>query len=81
VTKATGAEARRSDRPAYSPRRGKTRRPFGRLVYSPHRTLDLGRGSGFGTVDLCGHLDLADVARDLALVEARTGINPGAVTL
>ena len=28
------------------------------------------------TVDLYGHLDLADVARDLALIESGHGINP-----
>jgi integrase len=36
----------------------------------------MGHASIATTVDLYGHLDLADVARDLAVVEARTGINP-----
>jgi integrase/recombinase XerD len=36
----------------------------------------MGHASIATTVDLYGHLDLADVARDLALVEAHQGINP-----
>ncbi len=36
----------------------------------------MGHASIATTVDLYGHLDLADVARDLALVEGSRGINP-----
>ena len=36
----------------------------------------MGHASIATTVDLYGHLDLADVARDLALIERGHGINP-----
>jgi integrase len=36
----------------------------------------MGHASIATTVDLYGHLDVSDVARDLALVEAGNGINP-----
>ena len=36
----------------------------------------MGRASIATTVDLYGHLDLSDVARDLALVEGSREINP-----
>jgi integrase/recombinase XerD len=36
----------------------------------------MGHASIATTVDLYGHLDVADVARDLALIEAGRGINP-----
>jgi hypothetical protein len=41
LTKATGAEARRSDRPAYSPDAVRQGGPFGRLVYEPSPHLRL----------------------------------------
>ena len=36
----------------------------------------MGHASIATTVDLYGHLDVADIARDLALVERGSGINP-----